>query len=376
MLVANPFLIDFFGLARGYGLAISLMMAGIYFIWRWLKTSKLINLLVFNICAMLATYSHFTLINFYVAAFLAINAVEYYKIKNAFGSLAVNYSKPILRLLIINGINILFMFITTLLLWEPLRKITKIHMFEYGGNKGLVSDTIYSLIVSSFYHVTVSYFWGMALSWVVAITILSIFIKWLYTMFRKRKSFLTESYMLIFLNCTLVVILLCSVIQHYILDNDYFIGRFALFLYPLFILNVCFSFRIIHNNFPKIVITVGNIFGIILLINFLYNANVKSYLDWEYDSDTKHMMNILEKHHDKYAMGQNIKLGITWYFEPTVNFYRITKKLDWLEPADREGLLKSDNYIYAEKNEVANFKTMRQQVLFSSEGGATLVYIK
>jgi len=367
LLIVNPYLIDFFGLARGYAVAISCMMVAIYFISMWLKTNKLMHLAAFNVFAMLAAYSHFILIDFYVSAVFAVNIIAFCKTPVRLACLAK-----------INAINILFMVITILVLWVPIKKITRLHMFEYGGRNNVVADTIYSVICASLYHITVPHMMGMILSWIITLIITIILLKWVRGITTGNHPFSTNFYMLVFANCTLVAILLCSIAQHYILKNDYFIGRFALFLYPLFILNIVFSLKLLYEKYKlsSLLVLFPNVFVVLFVSNFLYNINTTSYLDWEYDSDTKQVMNILERHHSTYEQDKNVKLGLTWYFEPTINFYRITKKLDWLEPADREGLLKSDNYIYAKKNEVANFKTMRQQVLFSSESGTTLLYIK
>ena len=51
---------------------------------------------------------------------------------------------------------------------------------------------------------------------------------------------------------------------------------------------------------------------------------------WRYDADTKKMLSDLEiqvKNSEQF----NVKLGVIWLYEPTSNFYRTTKKYEWLE---------------------------------------------
>jgi hypothetical protein len=41
-----------------------------------------------------------------------------------------------------------------------------------------------------------------------------------------------------------------------------------------------------------------------------------------------------------------IRLGIDWWFAPTINFYRVTQDLIWLEPVTRKGLEGEYDYYY------------------------------
>jgi hypothetical protein len=71
----NPFLLDFFGLARGYGLASGLSMAALFFLYEALRRPELLRaavLLLLSLrCASLADLSNFTWLNLHLPVFAA-----------------------------------------------------------------------------------------------------------------------------------------------------------------------------------------------------------------------------------------------------------------------------------------------------------------
>lgn len=48
---------------------------------------------------------------------------------------------------------------------------------------------------------------------------------------------------------------------------------------------------------------------------------------------------------------EKIRLGITWLYEPTVTFYRVTKKINWLEKVNREGIEGTFDYYFITKED-------------------------
>lgn len=65
VLLGNPFLAEFFALARGYGLAIGLMMMALYHTWRFLENNAARQLRTAFVFAGLAVYANFTLLLFF-----------------------------------------------------------------------------------------------------------------------------------------------------------------------------------------------------------------------------------------------------------------------------------------------------------------------
>ncbi len=60
-------------------------------------------------------------------------------------------------------------------------------------------------------------------------------------------------------------------------------------------------------------------------INHFKNCyNISYVCNWKYDSETKNMISDLSKKVTE-TKSNNVRLGITWLYEPTINYYRITK---------------------------------------------------
>ena len=70
---------------------------------------------------------------------------------------------------------------------------------------------------------------------------------------------------------------------------------------------------------------------------------------------------------------KTIKLGISWNFEPTINFYRETKGLKWLLPVDREGINKADDYFYIYGNELGLLKNCEYDIIKEYKSTNTLL---
>lgn len=69
--------------------------------------------------------------------------------------------------------------------------------------------------------------------------------------------------------------------------------------------------------------------------------------------ETKHMVQKLSAYNALHSPGSmHVSLGINWLFEPTINFYRQTHHIDWLIPANRNGLSPNDDYYYCFKDEL------------------------
>ncbi len=369
LLTVNPYLLDFFGLARGYGLSIGCMMLALYFILKWLRTSKLSHIAAFNFCSLLAAWSNFSLVMFYLSAILAVNAVMYLKKRNS-------GKYPGTHWLRINAINLLFATGTTLILWEPVRKTLALRQLDFGGKSGIVSDTINSVVTSSLYHLQMPPWLTMAISWCALGAILAVSVFCISRIINRKKPYSAVFYKLVLVNCILLCILSGSIAQHYIFGNDYLTGRFALFLYPLFVLHLVWGFQILSGKrkFAGSAAFVSGACGVVATLNLLYNLNLSSYLDWEYDAGTKQMMEVLIKHHHEQGTSGQIRIGNTWYFEPTINFYKNLYQLDWLQPADREQPVITDDYCYLHETHLTRFQSASTNIIFKSDYNSVLIY--
>ncbi len=362
LLVFNPYLLDFFALARGYGLSIGFLLMSIYYLSIHFTTKQNKHLILFNVGSFLAVMSNFSLLNYYVAALVVYNVILY--ITTKFNKLNEKKSYHFYKL---NKINLISILLLGMVLYEPLRRISKKGMLDFGGKKGVMEDTIGSLIDDLFYEAAVTELYVIILKSLILIVTGYSLVLFIVKFIKKEKAFFSENVTLMIVNLTLLTIVLITLLQHVVLGNDFYVHRFALFLYPLFILNLIFLIRYFYNKGLKWANVSFSYLLVILLINNLFkNHNSAYFKDWKYDQATKQVMQQLIIEHGKFPNKQ-MRLGINWLFEPSTNFYRYTWDLKWLNPTHRKGISTYDDYFYIFKTDKESSLAANKLVLFSNE---------
>ena len=232
LLVANPYLLDFFGLARGYGLSIGLMMGSLYYLIRFLNQETGRSLFAFHLMGILSVMSNFALLNFYVVAICCLYAIFL---------LGRSAGKPsLLNSWRFHGWNMLAVLITAGLLYAPFKVILANNTVSFGGKQGFFTDTILSVVRRSMYEMELSDTLLKGLGYLVCFLVIFPTIIVLIRLTRQRLVFLKHFTALAVCNALCLGIALLTTIQHYLLEQDFLMDRFAVFLYPLFILNVIF----------------------------------------------------------------------------------------------------------------------------------------
>jgi hypothetical protein len=338
LMVLNPHLLDFFALARGYGLSFAFLLMSLYYLSLYFTSKQNKHLILFNVGAFLAVMSNFSLLNYYVAALIVYNIVSYVVLKIDSTSNNYHFYKQ-------NKINIVSVILSGMILYEPLRRISKMSLLDFGGKNGFMEDTVGTAIYSFFYEMYVTPFleniFKVFIVSVVALTLIII----LKAIVQRNITLFNAHISLVLINLILIAIVAITIAQHLILGNDYYIHRFALFFYPIFILNFIFLLNYFFQLSKTTSVSISYLCACLALFNIYINHNTAFYKDWKIDSDVKSMMQNLVLEHEKYP-NKNIRLGINWLFEPGVNFYRYTWDLKWLNPAHRRGISKYDDYFY------------------------------
>ena len=75
---------------------------------------------------------------------------------------------------------------------------------------------------------------------------------------------------------------------------------------------------------------------------FAAAANTTHTLLWRYDADTPRMLDDLDRERRERGLLRPLRLGITWLMQPSINYYRVRRRLDWLLPVNRRGLADLD----------------------------------
>ncbi|MHC1703843.1 MAG: ArnT family glycosyltransferase [Tenuifilaceae bacterium] len=342
ILNTNPCMLEFFSLARGYSMAIAFTVVSIYFLFLYSENNKLRNLILTLVFAGMAVLSSFTLLIYYVSLLMIINLYWIFS-QNSFNiKEIINKNKPLL----------ITTFFLVVIIFEPIRKLIKYDQFLDGGTTSFWSDTVGSLISYSFFGQPYVDRISMYIEYFTAIGFLSMVIYFIYSFFLNKKQFFSNRFTIAFL--LLILPIIVSISQHYILKSNYLINRMALFFIPLFFLPLIILINNLATSTLKKIIGSTVLFIIAGAFSFhtIKSYNTSYTLNWRFDADIKTMLSDLEVQ-KRIDNKTSVKLGIVWLFEPTVNFYRTTKKYDWLEKvADNNNFRNSyyDYYFLADSN--------------------------
>jgi hypothetical protein len=262
-----------------------------------------------------------------------------------------------------------------IILYEPVRKALKFNSFDFGGKQGFITDTVTSLIFHVFTNVHLSPAAMMLLQVFIVLLIMIPFIIIVLNTVHSSKAFYTHSRAMIIVNFITVAISIETILQHWILKSDYLVGRFSLFLVPLLFLN----FGLLSEYFLRLryhFLIRGLVVSVALLssLNFYLNRNLYSCGEWAYDSETKNAITaLINDRKNSTLKKEDIKLGINWLFEPTLNYYRQTRKLSWLMPVNRNGISGNDDYCYIFIADTGNLGNKHYDIIYSSERTQTVL---
>ncbi|HMG14861.1 MAG TPA: hypothetical protein VK590_05420, partial [Saprospiraceae bacterium] len=234
--LCNPYVNDFFSLARGYGMAISLMMTSIYYLVRFIITPKY-ALIVYSLgFSFLAVESNFTWLVYFggLTLCMGLAILYFYKLDK------INKEQLVKFVLI----EFLITIVTLAFIILPIIKMSSTDQFQYWKGDSFFNVTLVSMFNNFMY--SRSYIKiapeDIMLIWSVLISIcLTIGFRLIKN--NKSNEFSILSIASILFICTLIV----NISQHIILHTPYLIGRTAILYHPLvsFLLSatICFFYN-------------------------------------------------------------------------------------------------------------------------------------
>ena len=371
IIISNPFLLDFFSLARGYAGSFACMMAALYYTGEYIsgRVESKRNLFIIALLSSLTVLFHFSMLNF-LLPFAGV-FIMWLFLKTL---LAEDGKKQFLKRFFSLTWRPLLVYILVLAYIIPIVirfKNSGDFDFSVGEDKYL-SDTVASILNSASYFKLpylshdrcVSIFWpivsGTMIFWGI-IFVLGIF----------RKGSIRLSPMPFFTWILLVVIALCIVLQHVLLKSSYPIDRFVLFVWPFLVMLFIYLFDL-HFLKNKYFLLVPCGITILFLANFANAANLNSALDWTFDANAESVINYLEKIHKKHP-GEDMNVGCFWKMEPSLNYYRFDKKIYWLRGFLREDLNRRQEYFYILTGEKHGLPTQKVSAVYENySAGMTL----
>lgn len=362
---ANHVVADLFGLARGYGLSMAFMMMSLYHLVAFIDQQRKKDAILFHLAATLAALSNFSLLPFYAAS-LAV-AVLFPWVTSAFGpSDDFRFWRSI-------RVHVAPLMVVVAVLYEPVRRLMKQDGLTFGGKSGLMDDTVSHLAAHLFHRAHLSEMLLFTAQLFIAALVVSVFVLAAVMWIKKNKLFFHQQSALVVSNLVLLVMAVLFVLLHHILNIDYPVSRFSAFLVPLFLVQFCFSVAYLYSlRSSKLLLGMAVLIAGFSGLNFIGNADVDVYAEWQYDSETKAMIETMLADMEADEKKEVVLRG-NWQFEPTVNFYRSTMKLDGLNKFDRNGVSEPADYYYVFVDELAQFDEKNVEVLRSFESTGTLL---
>ena len=327
LLNMNPYLLDFFSLARGYGLSVSFMLTAIWFLFRWMRDDKVKDIGLAYGCLGLAVLSNFTALNILASFMIAHGIIGlsliYYERSTTWKRI-LKSAVPGVLLLVLLGIFLAL----------PIRELRAQGEFLYGAPSLwdtisiLVSDTLYS-----------QHYLGNATVNTALILFLILLIPAIgfgLGIYFIRQELSGRFYI------SMVLILLASfgimLVQHRLLGSQFLFNRKALMYIPLLALIL---WLFIRGHWDGLWMRIGgSIVAGFMVYHELRAANLTSCREWWYDADTKSMM--LSMQEITKQDPKPVSLGLNWLFMPASEYYRVTRQLDYLQPLVYDKEIQSD----------------------------------
>jgi hypothetical protein len=343
LLNSNIYLIDFFSLARGYGLSLGFLMVHWYFLHKTAgNTQSKNNFRLMLFALFLAMLSNFSVI-YYMISLIVIYLI--YEVKNYTSNKALFLSIIIRNMkfvLLLSSLTIFFLF-------GPLLKLVQFNQLYFGGTHNFFDDTIYSLVYYSTISMGIVDFEIKAIFLIVVILMALIIAIQLIKLF-KHKTKIESSFFIV----SLVIIMLIQITFFYFFNTKYLIQRTALLFIPIFI----FSLLGFVNDLGSIVIYFAA--GFVALFMFYVTIRfipMDNSLNWQYDADNEKLLSELKTIYKKSDTQNKLSLGVDWIFQPSLNFYRATTDANsWLDTIVKEGYdYKKYEYYFVESASINKF---------------------
>ncbi len=327
----NPFLLEFFSLARGYGLANAFMVMSIYYMGVFFKTNNKGAVWGMFSGAFLAVLSNFTMLNYYACMLGGMGLIFLY----LFLKKEKMDWRPLRHLFIVGSLVTICLFS---LIYMPVTSLSNSGEFEYGAESfwwtfsSSVKTSLYGIKYMHANHVEIlGGLYVLMLAIGLAVAVLKL---------KKTKS--TKAQFVLTVSLLPLLVALASIVQHYLLGVNYLRGRTALIFVPLTTIALFLFFEnILQKEIGKWRKAIPVTVGIFCIIHIFRSYQLDHTYEWRYDARTKDMMEYMAS---IVPPDSKVKLGMNWYFHPTSRFYYETIPYDFTETLIYEKKYRTDAY--------------------------------
>jgi len=109
---------------------------------------------------------------------------------------------------------------------------------------------------------------------------------------------------------------------------------------------------------------------VIFIAVFISEWHTGYFEFWRYDADTERIFENLERVRGSQT---NVRLGVSWQLEPSLNFYRITRQAEWMLPVQRDGFNGDRQYYAIMTNDRGEIAQRRLTVVYRGPVSGTVL---
>jgi len=347
LLLGQPFMLEFFSLARGYSLGLGLMLAAIWQAWRFLKEGRSSSLLPAVIFAGLAVYANFTQMVFFVP-FVGLLLFCGWQASTSISGFWQNSKAAIFTVGILGG-----------LWYTPLKRLSQHSELQ---NRQAIDSFFESIRLSIRAATHGNDYLGQEtdiwLTWLTVIFTVSIFAVAIWRSALVQGRFTTDPRL--FLIALFAGVLITIILQVQLSHTPYLQPRFALHYWPLFALSLGTAAAWIWESAKRWVWVFIVPILTLLVLNIVQNTNLRRTSEWWHDEFTYLVFDFLKKtqraegHPEPFSLDSHwlLQNSLLYHVERDPRGYNHAAKLaPWHEirPATREY-----EFYYALNQEDAN----------------------
>jgi len=111
---------------------------------------------------------------------------------------------------------------------------------------------------------------------------------------------------------------------------------------------------------------------IVVAAAFAAEWNTSSFLVWRYDADTKRIFETMEK---SPRTATQALLGASWVLEPSLNFYRVQRRADWLAQVRRDGFGGARQFYVVARDDRGVIRRRGLRVIYAGLVSGTLLAV-
>jgi len=161
------------------------------------------------------------------------------------------------------------------------------------------------------------------------------------------------------------------VAAHWVVAVPYPAGRTGLYWMPMFALAGILAFARVRTH--PICRGLGWLTIVLVLAADVLRFQTTTFADWSYDAPGRAIISRLTADHEK--TGTPVSLGGSWQVEPAMNFYRVTRGLDWMAPIERRPPTPGDDYYVFMKADAGIAADLGLRTLMEDPGSGTMLAV-